>query len=130
MNMHETDNGRGAVYQDLHLGQLSQQEEANRFSADFILDQLFQHYRPESVLDVGCGGGLFMGMMRERGFGVIGLDSSRQAAAIAWRRLQAPALCADMEQAPLRAGSRMGPSGMERLQRIFRTSFPACSSWI
>jgi len=43
------------------------------------------------LLDVGCGGGLFMGMMRERGFGVIGLDSSREAAAIAWRRQQAPA---------------------------------------
>ena len=38
------------------------------------------------LLDVGCGGGLFLGMMRERGFRVVGLDSSREAAAMAWRR--------------------------------------------
>ena len=35
------------------------------------------------LLDVGCGGGLFLGMMRERGFRVLGLDNSREAAAIA-----------------------------------------------
>ncbi|HMC58902.1 MAG TPA: class I SAM-dependent methyltransferase [Candidatus Solibacter sp.] len=57
------------------------------------------------LLDVGCGGGLFLGMMRQRGFRVVGLDSSRQAAAVAWRRQLAPAVCADMQKAPLRAGS-------------------------
>jgi 2-polyprenyl-3-methyl-5-hydroxy-6-metoxy-1,4-benzoquinol methylase len=31
------------------------------------------------LLDVGCGGGLFLGMMRERGFRVVGLDNSREA---------------------------------------------------
>ena len=53
------------------------------------------------LLDVGCGGGLFLGMMRRRGFRVLGLDISRQAAAIAWRRQQAPAICGLLEQAPL-----------------------------
>ncbi|MDR3698017.1 MAG: class I SAM-dependent methyltransferase [Candidatus Sulfopaludibacter sp.] len=57
------------------------------------------------LLDVGCGGGLFLGMMRERGFRVLGLDNSREAAAIAWRRQQAPAVCAMLEKAPFRAGS-------------------------
>src|SRR5882724_6201570 len=37
------------------------------------------------LLDVGCGGGLFLGMMRERGFRVVGLDFSPEAAALAWR---------------------------------------------
>ncbi len=51
------------------------------------------------LLDVGCGGGLFLGMMRERGFRVVGLDNSREAAGIAWRRQQVPAVVADTELA-------------------------------
>jgi SAM-dependent methyltransferase len=57
------------------------------------------------LLDAGCGGGLFLGMMRERGVRVLGLDYSRQAAAMAWRRQQAPAVCATLDAAPFRAGS-------------------------
>ena len=57
------------------------------------------------LLDVGCGGGLFLGMMRQRGFPVLGLDISRDAAAMAWRRQQAPAVCARLEEAPFPAAS-------------------------
>jgi len=57
------------------------------------------------LLDVGCGGGLLLGMMRGRGFRVTGLDNSAAAAAIAWSRQGAPAVCGVLEQAPLRAGS-------------------------
>ena len=57
------------------------------------------------VLDVGCGGGLFLGMLRRRGFQVVGLDFSRQAAAVAWRHQQAPAAVAYLEQAPFRPAS-------------------------
>jgi SAM-dependent methyltransferase len=57
------------------------------------------------LLDAGCGGGLFLGMMRERGVRVLGLDYSREAAAIAWRRQQAPSVCATLDGAPFRAGS-------------------------
>jgi len=57
------------------------------------------------LLDAGCGGGLFLGMMRQRGVRVLGLDYSREAAAIAWRRQQAPAVCATLDAAPFRAGS-------------------------
>ncbi len=60
------------------------------------------------LLDVGCGGGLFLGMMRERGVRVVGLDFSREAAGIAWRRQRVPALAGDLERAPLRAGSFAG----------------------
>lgn len=42
------------------------------------------------LLDAGCGGGLFLGMMRERGFRVLGLDYSPDAAAIAWQRQRSP----------------------------------------
>src|SRR5215471_10370008 len=60
------------------------------------------------LLDVGCGGGLFLGMMRQRGFRVVGLDFSRDAAAVAWRYQQVPAVTGDLEKAPLRPGSFAG----------------------
>jgi SAM-dependent methyltransferase len=57
------------------------------------------------LLDVGCGGGLFLGLMRERGYRVMGLDFSREAAGVAWKRQAAPAVVADFEHVPLRAGT-------------------------
>jgi SAM-dependent methyltransferase len=57
------------------------------------------------LLDAGCGGGLFLGMMRQRGVRVLGLDYSREAAAIAWRRQRAPSVCATLDAAPFRAAS-------------------------
>ena len=57
------------------------------------------------LLDAGCGGGLFLGMMREGGFRVLGLDISREAASIAWRRQRVPAVCAVLEAAPFPDGS-------------------------
>jgi SAM-dependent methyltransferase len=44
-------------------------------------------------------------MMRERGFEVVGLDFSREAAAVAWQRQKTPAMVADFAGAPLRANS-------------------------
>jgi len=60
------------------------------------------------LLDVGCGGGLFLAMMRRRGFRVVGLDSSREAAAVAWRQHRVPAVVADLQDAPFRPGSFAG----------------------
>jgi SAM-dependent methyltransferase len=60
------------------------------------------------LLDVGCGGGLFLGMMRRRGFRVVGLDTSRDAAAVAWRHHQVPTVAADLEHAPFRPGTFAG----------------------
>src|SRR5579863_2569854 len=55
--------------------------------------QSLRHSRASGpLLDVGSGGGLFLSLMRERGFRAIGLDFSRQAAAISWRRQHAPAV--------------------------------------
>ena len=58
-----------------------------------------------TLLDVGCGGGLFLGMMRERGARVLGLDFSREAASVAWTRQQVPVVVADFDRAPLRPHS-------------------------
>lgn len=53
------------------------------------------------LLDIGCGGGLFLGMMRERGFRGIGLDVSQEAARSAWQQHRTPALCGTLDRAPL-----------------------------
>ena len=67
---------RSAIYDDLHHGQLVQQEAQNRHSAHLILSRLFGMYRPQSVLDVGCGLGTWLEVARELGvadvFGVEG----------------------------------------------------------
>jgi SAM-dependent methyltransferase len=44
-------------------------------------------------------------MLRERGYRVVGLDFSREAAAMAWRRQQVPAVVAEFASAPFRAGA-------------------------
>src|SRR5450759_2295888 len=71
------------------------------------------------LLDVGCGGGLFLGMMRQRGLRVVGLDFSREAAGIAWRRQQVPALAGDLERAPLRAGSFAGLTMFHVMEHLY-----------
>jgi SAM-dependent methyltransferase len=57
------------------------------------------------VLDVGCGGGLFLRMLAERGYPGIGLDSSIGAAGVAWKQNRVPSLVASLEHAPLAPGS-------------------------
>jgi SAM-dependent methyltransferase len=57
------------------------------------------------LLDAGCGGGLFPRMLRERGIPAMGLDSSTDAAAVAWRLLGVPVVCADLACPPFPAGS-------------------------
>lgn len=56
------------------------------------------------ALDVGCGGGLFLGMLRQEGVAVAGLDFSPRAAAVAWSAQGVPALAGDLADAPLRPG--------------------------
>lgn len=57
------------------------------------------------VLDVGCGGGLLLsmllGMLRHHGIRVMGLDSSPEAAGVAWHYNGVPVVCGDLARAPL-----------------------------
>ena len=57
------------------------------------------------LLDVGCGGGLFLSMLAESGVPVVGLDFSLDAASVAWRRQKVPAVCATLARAPFAPGS-------------------------
>jgi SAM-dependent methyltransferase len=53
------------------------------------------------LLDVGCGGGLFLQMLAERTKRrVAGLDFSLDAAHVAWRRSGVPAVCGTLTRAP------------------------------
>jgi SAM-dependent methyltransferase len=57
------------------------------------------------VLDVGCGGGLFLRLLAERGVQVLGLDSSHAAARVASSINGIPAICGELRNSPLRPGS-------------------------
>jgi SAM-dependent methyltransferase len=57
------------------------------------------------VLDVGCGGGLFLRLMADRGCQVLGLDSSIEAAGTAWHAQGVPVICGSLAQAPLQRES-------------------------
>jgi SAM-dependent methyltransferase len=52
------------------------------------------------LLDVGCGGGLFLKMMQEKGWPVVGLDFSLGAATLAWERNGVPAVCGTLSRPP------------------------------
>ncbi len=52
------------------------------------------------ILDVGCGGGLLAGLLREHHAHVFGLDVSSAACRIAWQRHAVPAVTGDLVQAP------------------------------
>jgi SAM-dependent methyltransferase len=71
------------------------------------------------VLDVGCGGGLFPRLLRERGFAAIGLDSSPEAGSVAWHANGVPVLCGDLSQAPLAAGSCAGITMFHVLEHLY-----------
>ena len=61
---------------------------------------------PGTILDVGCSGGLFLRMMRERGFGdVLGFDFSADAARVAEEKNGIRVLVGDLREAEIPEGS-------------------------
>jgi SAM-dependent methyltransferase len=58
---------RESIYNDLHSIQLETQLHQNRDSAKTIFDLLFKLYKPNSILDVGCGLGTWLSVARELG---------------------------------------------------------------
>jgi SAM-dependent methyltransferase len=72
------------------------------------------------VLDVGCGGGLFLEMLAERGVkNVAGLDFSLDAASVAWRRAGVPAVCATLTRAPFAPGSCAAVTMFHVLEHLY-----------
>lgn len=67
----------------------------------FVMRAL-EHSKEEGVvLDVGCGGGLFLRMLAERDIPVVGLDFALSAAHVAWKVNKVPVLCGSLAQAPI-----------------------------
>lgn len=58
---------RTQIYDNLHHSQMAQEEAQNRVSALKILQMLFDAYRPNSVMDVGCGLGTWLSAAKELG---------------------------------------------------------------
>jgi SAM-dependent methyltransferase/predicted nucleic-acid-binding Zn-ribbon protein len=71
------------------------------------------------VLDVGCGGGLFLKMLAERGHRVAGLDFSRDAARLAWRGNRVPAVCATLSNPPFAPGSCAAVTMFHVLEHVY-----------
>jgi SAM-dependent methyltransferase len=72
------------------------------------------------VLDVGCGGGLFLQMLAERGAKqVVGLDFSLDAAAVAWKRSGVPAVCSSLARAPFAPGSCAAVTMFHVLEHLY-----------
>lgn len=71
------------------------------------------------LLDVGCGGGLFLRMMHDRGYPVVGLDFSLDAAEVAWRENGVPAVCASLARAPFEPGSCAGVTMFHVLEHLY-----------
>ena len=71
------------------------------------------------VLDVGCGGGLFPRLLRKRGFPAIGLDSSPEAASVAWHANHVPVLCGDLAHAPLAPATCAGLTMFHVLEHLY-----------
>jgi SAM-dependent methyltransferase len=72
----------------------------------FVMRALNECQEEGLVLDVGCGGGLFLQMLAERGVKhVAGLDFSLDAARAAWTRARVPAICATLSRPPLPSSS-------------------------
>ncbi len=57
------------------------------------------------VLDVGCGGGLLLGLLRQQGCDVAGLETSEAAARAAWKHNGVRVVCGDLARAPVARGS-------------------------
>jgi hypothetical protein len=70
-----SDDKREAIYHGLHRGLLSQKEEATRQSALKVLGMLGEYFVPNSMLDVGCGLGVWIKVGLETGMkDVLGME--------------------------------------------------------
>jgi SAM-dependent methyltransferase len=71
------------------------------------------------VLDVGCGGGLFLQMLTERNKRKgVGLDFSLDAASVA-KRAGVPAVCATLSRAPIAPGSCAAVTMFHVLEHLY-----------
>ena len=71
------------------------------------------------VLDVGCGGGLFLRMLADRGRKVVGLDFSLGAATAAWWHNGVPAVCGSLARPPLSSATCSAVTMFHVLEHLY-----------
>jgi 2-polyprenyl-3-methyl-5-hydroxy-6-metoxy-1,4-benzoquinol methylase len=87
----------------------------------FVERALNESEAPGMVLDVGCGDGLFLEMLAERGrTNIAGLDFSLAAATAAWTRAGVPAICGTLSRAPFAPGSCAAVTMFQVLEHLYQ----------
>ena len=71
------------------------------------------------VLDVGCGGALFGRLLSDRGYRVLGLDYSHQAARVAWRDNGVPVVASVFSAAPFPENSFAAVTMFHVLEHLY-----------
>jgi SAM-dependent methyltransferase len=90
----------------------------------FVEKALRESEAKGTIADAGCGGGLFLQMLAERGAvertgPVAGLDFSMDAAHAAWWRGGVPAVCGTLSQAPFAPGSCAAVTMFHVLEHLY-----------
>jgi SAM-dependent methyltransferase len=75
-----------------------------RDHVNFVMRAIEDSGQSGLVVDVGCGGGLFLKMLRERGLPVLGLETSHPAATAAWNQNRVAVVCGDLSKSPIERG--------------------------
>jgi SAM-dependent methyltransferase len=87
---------------------------------NFVQRALRESEETGLVLDVGCGGGLVLQMLAERGVkNTVGLDFSLDAAHVAWTRAGVPAVCGTLSRAPFAPGSCAAVTMFHVLEHLY-----------
>lgn len=90
-----------------------------RDHVSFVTKALTESDASGPILDVGCGGGLFLRMMADRGWPGFGLDFSLTAAAAAWRQNGVPVICGTLSRPPIPAGSCAAVTMFHVLEHLY-----------
>jgi SAM-dependent methyltransferase len=85
----------------------------------FVRSALERSGETGAVVDVGCGGGLFLRMLADRGRRVAGLDFSLDAANVAWRVNGVPAVCGTLARAPFAPSSCAAVTMFHVLEHLY-----------
>ena len=81
------------------------------------------------VLDVGCGGGLFPMLLRERGVPALGIDFSPAAARVAWAGNGVPASVGMLTQAPFAPASFRAITMFHLLEHLYQPAEFLEAAW-